>query len=263
MRDFGIDCHRDPDGVAWVTLRNPARRNAVRLEMWEQLFALAGELTADSTVRVIVLRGHGTDAFASGADISEFQTHRKDAASAAAYEATTVRTFAALLALPQPVVAMLQGFCVGGGLAIALCADLRVAADNSTLQLPAARLGLGYHMSGIDRLLQVVGPAAAAEIFFTARRYTAAEAHHMGLVNHVRPVAEFDAFVAEYIGSICENAPMTVATELRAIDEAMKPESQRDLALIQTMVDRCFASEDYKEGRTAFMEKRKPQFKGR
>ena len=208
MSDFGVDCTHDPDGVVWVVLRNPARRNAVRLEMWERLYALAGELAVDPSVRVVVLRGHGTDAFASGADISEFQTHRKDATSAAAYEATTARTFAALLALPQPVVAMLQGFCIGGGLAIALCADLRVAADQTTLQLPAARLGLGYHMSGIDRLLQVVGPSAAAEIFFTARRYTAAEALAIGLVNRVVDVATLEAFTREYVGGIAANAPL-------------------------------------------------------
>lgn len=263
MSDFGIDCARADDGVVHVALRNPARRNAVRLEMWEQLRVVAETLHADASVRVVVLRGHGDDAFASGADISEFQTHRKDAASSAAYEATTARTFAALLALDKPLVAMLQGFCIGGGLAIALCADLRIAAEDTVLQLPAARLGLGYHLSGIERLLQVVGPAAAAEIFFTARRYTAAEAQAIGLVNRVVEKAQLVESTREYVGAIAANAPLTLRAAKRAFQELQRDPAARDADAVRQRIAACFESADYAEGVAAFMEKRRPVFRGR
>lgn len=262
MSDFGIDCTR-ADGVVHVVLRNPARRNAVRLEMWEQLRTVAETLHADASVRVVVLRGHGDEAFASGADISEFQTHRKDAASSAAYEAVTARTFAALLALDKPLVAMLQGFCIGGGLAIALCADLRIAADDTTLQLPAARLGLGYHLSGIERLLQVVGPAAAAEIFFTARRYTAAEAQAIGLVNRVVEKTQLVESTREYVAAIAANAPLTLRAAKRAFQELQREPSARDTDAVRQRIAACFESADYAEGVAAFMEKRRPVFRGR
>ena len=263
MADFGVDTRRDPNGVAWVVLRNPARRNAVRLEMWQQLQTIADTLARDDRVRCVVLRGDGVEAFASGADISEFETHRKDAVSAAAYEATTAGTFAALLALPQPVVAMLQGFCIGGGLAIALCADLRLAADDTTLQLPAARLGLGYHMSGIDRLLQIVGPAAAAEIFFTARRYSAAEAQSVGLVNRVVPKAQLDDALHDYVGAIAANAPLTLRAAKRTMQELHRAPAERDVEAVRQRIAACFESADYAEGVRAFLEKRSPRFTGR
>src|SRR5207249_8918472 len=164
-----------------------------------------------------VMRGHGEEAFASGADISEFATHRRDAAAAAAYEETTAHAFEALLAVEQPVVAMIHGACVGGGLALAACADLRIAADDARLALPAARLGLGYHFSGVERLVRLVGPSAAAEIFFTARPYTAAEALRIGLVNQVVPKAELETFTTQYAGAIASNAPLTLRAAKRAI----------------------------------------------
>src|SRR5262249_5175889 len=168
MSDFGIDVEREPDGIAWLVLRNPGRLNAVRLEMWQALPGGVRELDLDAAIRVLVLRGAGEEAFASGADISEFASRRKDAASAAAYEGVTATAFAALLAVEKPLVAMIQGVCVGGGLAIAACADLRIASDDARLALPAARLGLGYHQSGVERLVALLGPSAAAEQFVPA-----------------------------------------------------------------------------------------------
>ena len=196
MTAFGVDVRHEPDGVAWLVLRNPERLNAVRLEMWQVIPPLIRELEADPAVAVVVMRGDGMEAFASGADISEFSTHRKDAASASAYERTTAHAFTALTAFAKPLIAMIHGVCIGGGLALAASADLRIAADDARFALPAARLGLGYHLNGVERLVRLLGPSAAAELFFTARRYDAAEALRIGLVNQVVPKEDLEAFTA-------------------------------------------------------------------
>lgn len=263
MSGFGVDVERRPDGVAWLVLRNPEKLNAVRLEMWQALPDALGGLGADPDVRVIVLRGHGAEAFASGADISEFGTHRKDAASGKVYEAVTAQAFAALLACDKPLVAMIQGACIGGGLAIAVTADLRLAADDARLALPPARLGLGYHLAGVERVVELVGPSVAAEMFFTARTYTAAEAAAVGLVNRVVPKAELEAFTERYVGEIAANAPLTIRAAKRAIAETLRDAGSRDEAAIERLIAACFESEDYAEGVRAFLEKRRPRFRGR
>lgn len=262
MSEFGIDVERDANGVAWMILRNPGRLNAVRFEMWEAMPGIVGDLAADPKVRVVVMRGAGSDAFAAGADISEFATHRKDPASAAAYERTNGRAFAALLALEKPLVAMLQGVCIGGGLAIAACADLRVAADDVRMALPPARLGLGYAYAGVERLVSLVGPAAASELFFTARTYGADEALRIGLANQVVPKADLESFTRAYAAGIAANAPLTIRAAKRAIAETLREPAARDLEAVRQLIAQCFASADYAEGVRAFLEKRKPVFRG-
>jgi enoyl-CoA hydratase/carnithine racemase len=254
--------HKD-GAIGWITFDNPARRNAVSLEMWQALADIVADYAADDAIRVIVLKGAGDKAFVSGADISEFGEKRSSAQNSREYNETSLRAMTALQDVDKPTIAMIRGWCVGGGVALAVACDIRIASDDSGFAIPAAKLGLGYNFEGVRRLVQLVGPAFAREIFFTARKFTAAEAVAMGLVNRLVPAAELEASVREYAGTIAGNAPLTVASIKTLVAQALKDESARDMALCREVVDRCFASADYVEGRTAFMEKRKPRFTGR
>lgn len=251
------------DGIATMTFNNPARRNAVSLEMWAAAEEILARFAADPAVRVVVVTGAGGKAFVSGADISKFETERANAAAVAAYAAQTTRVFDRLHDFPKPTIAMIQGHCIGGGTGLAVCCDLRIAGDGATFGIPAARLGIGYSLAGIERLVGLIGPAFAKEMFFTARRFSAAEALAIGLVNRVVAADLLEATVAELARTIAANAPLSVDSTKFTINEAMKPRPERDVARCSALIAACYASEDYIEGRRAFLEKRPPRFRGR
>ena len=250
-------------GIGWITFNNPARHNAISLPMWQGLYDAVTGFAGDPEVRVIVLKGAGDKAFVSGADISEFEEKRSNAENIAAYNAVSHQATAALQEVGKPTIAMIRGYCVGGGVSVALSCDLRIAAQGSSFAVPAAKLGLGYEFEGVRKLVDVVGPSFAREIFYTARQFTVDEAAAMGLVNRVVPADTLVEYVREYAQRIAGNAPLTVASIKTLVAQALKDESQRDPALCQAVVDRCFGSADYVEGRQAFMEKRKPRFTGK
>jgi enoyl-CoA hydratase/carnithine racemase len=248
--------------IGWMQFNNPARHNAVSVEMWKSAAEIMAEFTNDDHIRVVVLSGAGGKAFVSGADISEFGEKRSSRENILEYDRIAGRANAAIIDCPKPTIAMIQGYCIGGGLSLALCCDLRLAAENARFAVPAAKLGLGYGYEGIKRLVDVVGPSFAKEIFYTARQFDSAEALAMGLINRVVPTADIETYVRDYAGMIGGNAPLTINSVKLCVNETASDPDKRDLAAAQAAVDACFASADYVEGRTAFMEKRKPAFRG-
>lgn len=251
------------DGIGWITFNNPARHNAVSLSMWQALGQTVSSFETDDEVRVIVLTGAGEKAFVSGADISEFDEKRGSQEAVEIYAQASQGSTEALKRIIKPTIAMIRGYCIGGGLGIALACDLRIAATNSRFAVPAAKLGLGYEYDGVKTLIDTVGPSFAKEIFYTARQFDCDEALTMGLINRTVEPDALEAYVRNYATTIAGNAPLTVRSIKTIVSEALKDESARDKELCDAVVKACFDSQDYVEGRTAFMEKRKPSFKGR
>jgi len=246
-------------GVARLTFDNPRRRNALTRAMAAAVRQALAALERDDEVRVVVLAGAGDQAFMSGADIGE----QGDPATAAAFREESTAMMAALDAFPKPLLASIRGFCLGGGLTTALKADLRLAADDATFGVPAARLGVGYPYREVARLVAVAGPGAAADVLYTGRRLDAQEALRVGLVQRVWPADELDARVAEVAATIAANAPLSLRAAKAAIRAAQRDPAERRLDEVEQLIAACWASADYLEGRRAFAEKRPPRFEGR
>lgn len=251
------------EGLGWIVFNNPERHNAVSLDMWLDAIEIIEDFVKDEAVRVIIVRGAGEKSFISGADISKFDDERAEAEAVERYNEATETAYTGLLNAPKPTIAMIQGYCIGGGANLAACCDLRICSENARFAIPAARLGLGYDYPRVRRIMNLVGPSFASEIFFTARQFSAEEVASMGFVNRVVPFAELTTYVADYAKKIAANAPLTIKAIKRTIAEALKDPGERDLALLDQLVKACFESEDYAEGRLAFKEKRNPEFKGR
>lgn len=248
--------------LAWIVADNVARMNALTTAMWRALPGQIEHAVADDEVRVIVLRGAGTKAFSAGADISEFESART-AETAKLYDALNDAAFNALINCPKPVIAMIHGFCLGGGLGLALCCDLRLADDTSQFAIPAAKLGIGYNARWVRPILSAVPPTRAKELLFTGRRFTATEAQAMGLVTKIVPSPELETGTRALAHEIANNAPLSVAAAKQVVDEIVRHPEAPDMARLDALVTQCFESEDYIEGRRAFLEKRKAEFKGR
>lgn len=250
------------DGVGTATFNQPEKRNAISVAMWRGFADILDAFAADPAVKVVVLTGAGSKAFVSGADISEFDTMRGDADAQQEYDRQTSEGRAKLAGFAKPMIARIEGFCLGGGLNIAMQADMRVAADNALFGAPAAKIGNVYGLEMARKLVSLVGPAHTRMLLYTGSRIDAAMAERIGLVNRVVPAAELDGVIAEMARAISENAPLSVRAHKLVINEAVKDAADRDLAGVRAAMEACLNSADYREGRAAFMQKRPPAFTG-
>jgi enoyl-CoA hydratase/carnithine racemase len=250
------------EGIAVITFNQPEKHNALSFSMQMALPAVLRSLQEDPAVRVVILTGAGKRAFISGADISEFGERRTSTEARAEFDRAGAESAAAWLGLEKPVIAMIRGYCMGGGLLTAMQADIRIAAEDSQFAIPAARLGVGYGFGGVQPLVALVGAGWAAEILFSARRLSAAEALQIGLINRVVPVEELHSATMQLAETIADNAPLTVAACKVAITQTRLAPERRDMGHLAEMVEACFRSEDYREGQRAFAEKRPPRFSG-
>ena len=248
--------------VGWIVFNNPARHNAVSLEMWQSADDALRRFQYDDTVRLIAITGAGEKAFISGADISKFEDERAQAEAVTRYDSVSTDFVDNLATTEKPTLARINGYCLGGGLNVALCCDLRIASEGSQFGIPAAKLGLGYGYKNFRRLVDVIGLANANEITFTGERIGTMRAYEIGMINRVTAKAALDNIVNAMTGTITANAPLTVrAFKINALEHAKDP-TDRDLKRSQDAVNTCFNSADYIEGRRAFMDKRKPNFTG-
>lgn len=253
---------RIADGIGWLTLNQPEKRNALSLVMWENLPAVMAHFTADPNVRVVIVRGAGDKAFSAGADISEFAAVRATPADRVHYDEAAAAAFESMRALPKLSIAMINGVCVGGGAEVAMECDIQIAAERARFAITPARLGLGYNLSDTARLVRHVGAKNAKEILATARFYSAREARGMGWINHVVADEDLEDHVRDYAAGVAANAPLTVRTAKFLINELDKPPAERDVDACHRLVEACFESADFQEGQAAFAEKRKPDFGG-
>ena len=250
------------DGIGSLVFNHPEKRNALAPDMALAAAEVIEDFERDPQVRVIVLSGAGDKAFVSGGDISRFEAERATPEQMAEYSRKSARFRSVLMGIGKPTIAMIRGYCLGGGLAVALNCDLRFCAEDSQFGIPAARLGIGYGAERLGQLVQLVGPSVAKDILFSGRRLNATEALRVGLVNQVLAASELEDHVNKYAATLAANAPLSIIASKRVIDEIVKDRQDRDNALCERVIGECFASQDYIEGRRAFMEKRKPNFTG-
>ncbi|MEK9794113.1 MAG: enoyl-CoA hydratase [Hyphomicrobiales bacterium] len=250
------------NNIGWMIINNPERRNAISLEMREAMTQVFVEYEKDQDIRVLIIKGHGGKAFISGADISEFKEVRNNYEAEKLYAKATDVMTSAMNAFSKPIIAMIEGYCVGGGVATAIAADIRIAADNTKYAIPAAKLGLAYGFDNLRQLVELVGPANAKRILFTADMLDANTAHHMGLINEVVEVDKLEQYVIDMANRISINAPLTIMASKETVKHILRSEI-RDLKKLDQLSEQCFNSNDFKEGREAFMEKRKPNFTGK
>ena len=253
---------RVKDGVGYITFNNPEKHNAVSIEMWDALEQILDGFRSSKDIRVIVLNGAGGKAFVSGADISKFDKERSSKEAVLSYNKRTQKVYENLETFPKPTIAMIDGYCIGGGLNLAVCCDIRICSEKSKFAMPAAKLSLGYPFSSIKRLFDVMGPGMAKHFMFTAEKISASEALACGLVQKLISEDNIDSYVKDYALNIANNAPLTIKAMKQIGIEISKNSDERDLLLCEKLASACFDSEDYKEGRKAFMEKRKPNFQG-
>lgn len=253
---------RKEGAIRWLIFNQPEKLNAISLEMAEAALQVVNDFADADDERVLILAGAGEQAFVSGADISEFEKTRNSNEAAGRYDSISAKMFLGVRDVEKPTVAMIQGYCFGGGVAVASCCDIRLCADDSLFSVPAARLGVGYSTAFVKLLSDLIGPSRAKEFLYTARRYSAEEAYEMGLVNRIIPKAELENTVRTYAQEMAQNAPLTQRATKIIMGELLKPESTRDMEKCERAVGDCFDSEDFKNARRAFMEKRKPVFNG-
>jgi enoyl-CoA hydratase len=251
------------DGVGTITFNNPDKRNAMSLDMWEGLGSALTELRDDPGVRVVILVGAGDKAFVSGADISQFEKTRHNAEASEEYSKRSAAQRALLADYPKPTIACIRGFCLGGGMQVAMMSDIRIAAENSQFGIPAAKLGIAYGYDGLRHLVSLVGPSWARLLMYTGMRIASAEALRIGLVDRVVADAQLWSVTMEIARGISVNAPLAISAAKITIAQVLKDPGDRDLDAIKKAGIACMDSEDFREGRRAFMEKRQPQFKGR
>jgi enoyl-CoA hydratase/carnithine racemase len=249
--------------IATVVFSNPARFNALTLDMWHAIPEVLAKLNEDHAVRVIVLTGDGDRAFVSGADISQFEQNRATAEAQELYTRALDYAYLAPSRCTKPVIAKIRGICMGGGLGLAAGCDIRICSDDAVFRMPAARMGLAYGYVGVQRFTNLMGPANTADIFFSARRFDAQDALRMGFVQYVWQGADLDRQVKAYCDVLADNAPLSLVAAKRAIVEAQKDADERNRTLVEAADLACYASADFEEGRRAFMEKRAPRFQGR
>jgi enoyl-CoA hydratase/carnithine racemase len=250
-------------GIGIVTFNNPEKRNAMSLDMWEGLGEALIELRDDPNVRVVIMVGAGDKAFVSGADISQFEKTRHNAEASEEYSRRSAAQRALLADYPKPTIACIRGFCLGGGMQVAMLADIRFAAENSQFGIPAAKLGIAYGYDGLRNLVSLVGPSWARLIMYTGMRIGSAEAQRIGLVDRVLPDAELWDATLETARTISSNAPLAIKAAKITIAQVLKDPGDRDMDAIKAIGTACMDSEDFREGRRAFMEKRKPVFTGK